>query len=136
MKAVIDTNCLVSSISPRSPHYWLYQAFKSESFEWVVSNEILIEYEEIISSRYSPKAANLVLSIIMVAPNVIFQSPYYRWQLIQNEPEDNKFVDAYVSAGADYLVTQDSDFNILKSIEFPSIKVLTLMEFREIIFSR
>ena len=45
-RAVIDTNCLVASIIPRSPYYRLYELFKAEAFEWVVSNEILTEYEE------------------------------------------------------------------------------------------
>ncbi|WP_460551208.1 PIN domain-containing protein [Hymenobacter daeguensis] len=45
-RVVVDTNCLLASISPRSPYYRLYQLFEAEAFEWVVSNEILTEYEE------------------------------------------------------------------------------------------
>lgn len=72
MVVVIDTNCLLASIPPQSKYYWLYEAFKTERFHWAVSNEILSEYEEKISDRYSGKTATLVLSVLSVAPNVIF----------------------------------------------------------------
>ncbi len=36
IKAVIDTNCLLASISPRSTYYKLYRLFEAEAFEWVV----------------------------------------------------------------------------------------------------
>jgi putative PIN family toxin of toxin-antitoxin system len=130
VKAVIDTNCLVASISPRSPHHWLYDAFKKELFQWAVSNEILTEYEEIISKRYSAKAADFVISTLLVAPNVTFNSPYFRWQLIENDLDDNKFVDVYVSSNADFLVSHDSDFNVLKFLEFPKINVVSLNQFK------
>lgn len=134
MKAVIDTNCLVASISPRSRHYWLYEAFKKELFYWVVSNEVPTECEEIITKEYSKKAADLVVSTLLVAPNVVFQTPYYRWRLVENDPDDNKFAEVYLSANADFLVTEDSDFNVLKSIEFPKVKVISLNEFKEVLF--
>jgi len=41
MRVVIDTNCLVASISPEGGYYWLYEAFEAEQFEWLISNEIL-----------------------------------------------------------------------------------------------
>lgn len=49
MRAVIDTNCLLASIPPKNSHYWLYEAFRDEYFEWLISNEILTEYEEKLS---------------------------------------------------------------------------------------
>jgi predicted nucleic acid-binding protein len=78
MVVVIDTNCLLASIPPQSSYYWLYLAFKEESFEWLISNEIMTEYEEKITSRYSGKTANHILSILSVAPNVIFNEPYFK----------------------------------------------------------
>ena len=78
MIAVIDTNCLLASIPPQSSHYWLYEAFKSEQFEWLISNEILTEYEEKLIDRYSIRTANLVLSILSVAPNVIHLEPFFK----------------------------------------------------------
>ena len=78
MIAVIDTNCLLASIPPQSTHYWLYVAFKEQSFEWLISNEIMMEYEENLIKKYSERTANLVLSVLSVAPNVIFDEPYFK----------------------------------------------------------
>ena len=59
MLAVIDTNCLLASIPPQSSHYWLYQAFRQEQFQWLISNEILSEYEEKLAEFYSENTANM-----------------------------------------------------------------------------
>lgn len=32
------------------------------------------------------------------------------------DPDDNKFIDCYVAAYADYLVTNDNHFNVLQQI--------------------
>lgn len=133
MIAVIDTNCLLASIPPQSTHYWLYIAFKEQCFEWLISNEIMAEYEEKLASRYSEKTADLVLSVLSVAPNVIFDEPYFKWNLVEKDADDNKFVDLTIAGNADYLVTNDKHFDPLKTINFPKINIVTLSEFREIV---
>ena len=135
MRVVIDTNCLLASIPPKSVHSWLYQSFENEEFEWIVSNEILTEYEEKIIERYSKKTADIVLILLTIAPNTTFSEPYYNWQLIENDGDDNKFADLAIATNVDYLVTNDSDFNILKKISFPKVVVVSLNEFREVIES-
>ena len=133
MRVVIDTNCLLVSIPPNSQYYWLYESFEKGSFDWLVSNETITEYEEKLSEFYSVKTANLVLAILMVAPNTIFTEPYFKWQLIQYDPDDNKFVDLSIAGNADYLVTNDRDFNTLKQLDFPKVEVVTLEEFKQIV---
>ena len=54
-------------------------------------------------------------------------------RLLKDE-DDNKFVDCAIAANADYLITQDKDFNILKQIDFPKINIVRLDEFKEIQF--
>jgi uncharacterized protein len=129
IRAVIDTNCLLASISPRSAGYGLYRAFDAEQFEWVVSNEILTEYAELLTQKYSVKTAQLVLEILTLAPNTRFQEAYYRWQLIEADPDDNKFVDVAIAAGVTVLVTNDGHFDVLKAIDFPTVPVLSLAQF-------
>ena len=77
MKVVIDTNCLIASIPRRNPEFWLYESFINQDFDWVISNEILTEYEEMLSEFYSPTTAEIVLNILLVAPNVIQSEPFY-----------------------------------------------------------
>ena len=61
------------------------------------------------------------------------KEPYILWNLINNDPDDNKFVDCAINAGADYIVTQDKHFNILKNIDFPPTNVIGIDDFLEIV---
>jgi predicted nucleic acid-binding protein len=71
----------------------------------------------------------------MVAPNAIFAEPYFRWQLIEPDDDDNKFSDLAIASNADFLVTNDSHFNTLKSLDFPKVEVVNLQEFKSVIKS-
>ncbi len=42
----------------------------------------------------------------------------------------NKFVDCAIASQANFIITHDRHFNILKTIEFPSVKCLTIAEFK------
>jgi len=53
--------------------------------------------------------------------------------LIQNDLDNNKFVDCAVSASAEFIVTHDKHFSILKSVEFPSVSVISLEGFKELL---
>ena len=94
----------------------------------------MLEYEEKLIEFYSKKTADLVTSILSIAPNTVFIEPFYQWNLIDQDPDDKKFVDCYISANAQFLVTQDKHFEILKKIEFPIINVVSLAEFKKILF--
>ncbi len=133
MKAVIDTNCLIASIPRQNPEYWLYLAFRAGAFDWVISNEILMEYEERLGSFYSPKTANLVSSILLTTSNVVQAEPFFRWNLIPADPDDNKFADLAISQNVDYLVSNDRHFQVLKTFSFPVVKVVRLKEFQVIL---
>lgn len=56
-RLVVDTNCLLASINPRGTYFQLYELFVAREFEWVLSNEILTEYEEQVTRRYSVRTA-------------------------------------------------------------------------------
>ena len=67
---VLDTNCLLQSLSRRSPYYRVWEAFVMGKYSLCVTTEILAEYEEIIASHMSPSAAKLTIEIILRAVNV------------------------------------------------------------------
>jgi len=68
------------------------------------------------------------------APNVIFDEPYFKWNLIVPDADDNKFADLAIAGNADYVVTNDKHFNILKSVDFPVVNVISLNDFKRLIF--
>ena len=129
MKLVIDTNILVSSLSRHSVYHWLIQDLLEGKFDLYITNEILLEYEEILKSKYAPSVAHYFILALKELPNVYFTHVYYRWELLKDK-DDNKFVDCYVAANAEYLLTHDSGFKQLKFVPFPKINTVSLDEFK------
>ena len=132
MDIVLDTNCLIQIISRRSRYYELWQDFISGSYRLCVTNDIIDEYEEILTTKTTAHIAKLICEIILRAPNTIKLDAHFRWGLIERDPDDNKFVDCAIVANAHYIVTEDTHFNVLKHLSFPHVSVLKLNEFDEI----
>lgn len=128
---VIDTNCLLQIISKKSPYRPIWDAFLAGRYELCVSNEILDEYQEILGQQITPTIAENLVLLILNKSNVRFVDPHFRMELIAADPDDNKFVDCAFAANADYLVSEDSHFDILKNTSFPRLNLVTLDEFME-----
>ncbi len=135
MKVVIDTNGVLRSIPNKGDYRWLIDAWKKQVFVWVISNEILTEYIEMIAFNYSEQAAEITMKTLLTSPNHLRQESYYKWQLVENDRDDNKFVDCAIASGADYLVTNDGHILDLLKIKdlFPPIPIVTFEQFRRII---
>jgi len=133
MKIVLDTNCLLPAIFENSPYFWLWEAFGEDKFSLCCSTKMLEEYGELLTSFYSVEISESVINTITNASNFIPVVPYFKWDLIVADPEDNKFADCALNTGADYIVTNDKHFNILKVINFPHVKVVDIETFKKII---
>jgi len=55
----------------------------------------------------------------------------FKYHVIFNAIKENKFVDCALAANADFLVTNDKHFKILKKIDFPKIETIRAEEFIE-----
>ena len=114
----MDTNCLLMAIPRRSPYHKILTALFAGKYALCVSTDILLEYEEVIAAHASPIVAENVIKAILQLPHMVQVTPAYRYHLIAADADDNKFVDCAFAAGADYLVTEDNHFNILKQTAF------------------
>lgn len=128
---VIDTNCLLQIIARKSPYRPIWDAFLEGRYELCVSNEILDEYQEILGQQITPTIAENIVLLILNQENVRLVDPHFRMGLITADPDDNKFVDCAFAAGADYLVSEDSHFNVLRKTPFPLLSLVTLDEFMQ-----
>jgi uncharacterized protein len=129
MKVVIDCNILVTSLSSRSPYHSIYTSLITGKYELVVSQDILLEYEEIIQIKYGLETSDAFMTLLALLPNVHHTHPFYRWNLIANDPDDNKYCDCAVSGVVDFIVIEDKHFNILHRLEFPPLNVIDIEEF-------
>jgi putative PIN family toxin of toxin-antitoxin system len=133
LKIVLDTNCLLQSISRRSVNTIILDQLVAGVFELYVTNEILMEYEEKISEIFSSGTSEYVISILSLLENVKKIDVYFQLGLITADPDDNKFVDCAFAGNVHYLVTNDKHYNTLKTITFPAINVIRLDKFRTLI---
>ena len=133
MRIVLDSNILLVAIGKRSRYKSIWTAFTGGKYNLIVSDEIISEYEEILQQRASAGAAEIVMDIFIESSKVIYQQIYYSWNAIKPDPDDNKFFDCAVAANADYIVSEDKHFNILKHIPFPSVIAIKTLEFKRIL---
>lgn len=126
MRLVIDTNSLLQCISRRSRYHDLWLSLLDGRNTLCVSTEILSEYAEIIERYSTPEFAEAALGVITNNPYTLFINPFYRFGLIEADPDDNKFVDCAVASNAKFIVSEDSHFKILQKINFPKIEVINL----------
>ncbi|MCF8355000.1 MAG: putative toxin-antitoxin system toxin component, PIN family [Melioribacteraceae bacterium] len=131
LKVVLDTNVLLVSISSKSKYHWIYTKLVSDEYDLFITNEILMEYEEIISKKYNYTVARNVIKSLLILPNVHKTSIYYNWNLISEDRDDNKFVDCALNSNCHLLVTNDKHFQVLKTIDFPKIEVRDINYFAE-----
>lgn len=133
MKIVIDTNVLLTSVSSKSPFYWIWEALIDRKFSLCVTTSILDEYAEIIERHSSVEAAESVLETIILLGNLHEVNTYYTFLLIHNDPDDDKFVDCAIACNADFIVTEDKHFKVLKTINWPEVKAINVAEFKQLI---
>jgi putative PIN family toxin of toxin-antitoxin system len=111
----------------------VFDAICSGHITLVVSNEIMAEYEEVLCRYTTGIIAANVLEFLLIKSNVEKIEPFYKWNLITSDADDNKFVDAAIAANAEYIVTNDHHFDILRKVKFPYIRHLKAEDFLQIL---
>lgn len=133
MRVVIDTNVLLMSIPTVSKYRPIFQGFINGEFELALSNEILLEYVEVIQNQSSVAVAKNIAELLLNKKNLIRIEPFYQWNLITEDYDDNKFVDCAVAANAKHVVSNDRHFRVLKSVNFPPTDVVLADDFLDIL---
>jgi putative PIN family toxin of toxin-antitoxin system len=133
VKIVLDTNIIWVSISRRSKTHWVISELIKGTYILCVTTDILDEYEEIISQKLGQDTAKSIMELLDNLPNVEHITKYYRWELIEQDYDDNKFADCAIACNANYLATNDNHFKILRNIAFPKVNVINVDEFRMVI---
>jgi uncharacterized protein len=131
MKIVLDTNILLISIPRFSKYRPIFDALLNGEFELAISNEILSEYVEILSQKTTSTIANKIAELILNLPNIYKTEVYFRWNLIKQDSDDNKFVDCAIASNADFIVSNDRHFKNLKDTSFPRLELMNAAEFLE-----
>lgn len=117
MTIVIDTNVMLPLFSATGRHGEIVQALVNSRLGWAVSQSVMSEYEEIITERSGRPRWQQVQRVISLLSrthnNVLWVSPSFFFQVIGEDPDDNKFTDCAITADADYVITEDGHFQAL-----------------------
>jgi putative PIN family toxin of toxin-antitoxin system len=133
MRIVLDSNVLIRAIGKNSNFRPIWTAFLSGQYQLILSDEVVYEYEEIIQLNSAPGASKIVMEVLIESQNVINQQIYYSWNAIKKDPDDNKFFDLAIAGNADYLITNDAHFNVVKKLTFPKVRIISAEEFLNIL---
>ncbi len=128
-RIVLDTNCLLQTLPTSSPYHKIWMDVLSGKISLCVNTAILAEYEEILAEKTTKEIARNVVEAIARLSTTTYQEVYIHFHLIKNDVDDNKFVDCAVAADAEYIVTNDSHFNVLKEIPWPKVSIIKIKDF-------
>lgn len=118
MRAVLDTNVLISGvIATGVPHKLLVKGFDQE-YQIVVSVETLTEFRETLlkyPERFHMDEDEVQEEVETVQYFAEFVAPQEDIAAVEDDPDDDKFLEATVAGDVDYLVSGDGHLLSLDS---------------------
>ena len=128
MKAVLDTNVLISATLSDGPPYQILELAEDGTITSVTSPGIIEETRDVLTRDRVPFAEeqvdDFIEKVLSVSQGV---APKTSLQVIEDDPDDDKIVECAVAAGADYIISGDS--HLLSLEEYDGIPVLSPADF-------
>src|SRR3989338_10915797 len=124
MKAIIDTNVVISGLFWKGPPADVLAAWLANKFEWIVSASILDEYHRTLralEAKYSPPASawtflrGVSLSAKLTLPAILEEQ-------VCTDSDDDKFIAAAISGHASFIVSGDKA--LLKVTGYSGLQVV------------
>ena len=128
MKAVLDTNVLISGIFFGGPPGQILDAWRDGHLQFVLSIEILEEYRrvaEVLASSYPGVDAFPILDLF-TAQSYICDAPPLPGQ-VSDDPEDDKFLACALASRTRFIISGDK--HLLRVSGYRGITVLKPREF-------
>lgn len=115
MRAVLDTNVLISGvIATGVPHKLLVKGFNHE-YQIVVSVETFNEFRETLLNypeRFHVDEDEIQEEVETIRYFAEFVAPQEDITAVEDDPDDDKFLEAAVAGDVDYLVSEDAIFSL------------------------
>lgn len=125
-KVILDTNVLIDGVQDENSRtFKIIEASISGDLTPIISHRIKREYqrkaEELITDD---EYMNLLEDFYEASINV---HPASQLRIIEDDPDDNKFIEAAVEGGAEYIVSNDA--HILDLSTYEDIRMVSPEEF-------
>jgi len=108
IKAILDTNVLISGVFWKGPPFEILKAWQEQRFRLAISLPILEEYRRVLDEFAKERqmlVLNSVLKVIELRSQIVKPVPFS--EPVCSDPDDDKFLEAAIAAGADYIVSGD-----------------------------
>jgi len=130
MKVVIDTNIFVSSFFGGKPRK-IINLWKNRNIILCISREIIDEYFEVLRriGLQNERELEELLALLARGYNCIFTTKTPTLKIVENDPDDDKFIECAVALNAQYLITGDKE--VLEIKNYMGIKIITPNHFLE-----
>ncbi len=129
MKVLIDTNILVSAaLKDREPEKVILFIAKHPDFEWIVSPEILEEYNTVLSRAKFGLSKPLLGKWTDILEEVTISVDVDASINFPRDQKDAKFLACALSANAEFFITGDKDFEEAHKIVNTTIISLSLFK--------
>jgi len=111
MRIVVDTSVVVSALlRNRDPEKVLMLIATRPDCEWVVSQDILNEYAEVLRRPKFALPPEIVDRWMTLLETLAFQIEVPTEVAFPRDPRDAMFLACAMAADADFLITSDKDF--------------------------
>lgn len=130
VKAVLDTNIIISAIifgvKPRQLIYMLHEG----KFDAFTSKDIIDEVVEILEVKFEYPQNKLITVENELASIIELVEPGARISVIKEDPDDDKIIECAVAAEANYIVSGDR--HLLSYGKYGNIEIIKAAEFLEL----
>jgi putative PIN family toxin of toxin-antitoxin system len=129
IRAVLDTNVLVSALLFAGPLNRLVSLWREGRFSLVVSGDILVEYLRVLAYPKFGLAAEEVKFLIeeVVLPFAVTVNPRAAPPIVREDPADDKILHAAVAGRARFIVSGDG--HLLALGAHRGARIVTAREF-------
>jgi len=132
MKVVIDTNVLVSAAwRDKSPEAVVIWIANQDDWEWIVSREILVEYQEVLRREKFNLSVEVIEKWDYILTNLTTLVDVNIEVEFPRDQKDAKFLACALAADADYLITGDADFG--EALKLTQTTIIPVSMFKRII---
>ena len=130
MKVVLDTNIFISGIHWHGIPGKIIDNFIEQKFQIITSKGIIQELIRVLINFKIPLNVKKILWWLeIIKNNSILVQPKIKLNIIKDDPDDNKFIEAALEGNAKYIVSQDK--HLLKIKQYKNIKIITPKHFLE-----
>lgn len=135
MKVVIDTNVLVSAVlKDRIPEAVIMFVADRDDFEWIVSAEIMAEYNEVLRRPKFGLREDILQGWRAILDHLTVMCTIDLAIEFPRDRKDAKFISCAAVAGADYLITGDRDFE--EARQLLETTILSVSQFKKLVVDR